>query len=123
MRWENYPNFTEKELACTFTGRCFMTEHFMGKLQELRTAYGKPLIITSGFRDPKHPVEASKKRPGVHTRGLAVDIACDGQEAYKLIRLAINLGFKGIGIKQKGSGRFIHLDTYEEDPRPNIWSY
>ena len=100
-----------------------MTEHFMGKLQELRDAYGNPLIITSGFRDPKHPIEEAKSRPGVHTRGLAVDIACDGQEAYKLIRLAINLGFKGIGIKQKGSGRFIHLDTYEEDPRPNIWSY
>jgi len=86
MRWENYPNFSEKELACTFTGRCFMTEHFMGKLQELRDAYGKPLIITSGFRDPKHPIEEAKSRPGVHTRGLAVDIACDGQEAYKLVK-------------------------------------
>jgi uncharacterized protein YcbK (DUF882 family) len=123
MRWENYPNFTEKELACTFTGKCFMMEHFMEKLQELRIAYGKPLIITSGFRDPKHPVEQAKKRPGVHTRGIAVDIACDGQEAYKIVRLAINLGFKGIGIKQKASGRFIHLDTFDQDPRPNIWSY
>ena len=123
MRWENYSNFSEKEFACTFTGRCFMNEYFMDKLQELRTAYGRPLIITSGFRDPKHPVEDAKSKPGVHTRGLAVDIACDGQEAYKILKLAINLGFKGIGIRQKGKGRFLHLDTYEQDPRPNIWSY
>lgn len=123
MRWENYPNFSEKEFACTFTGRCFMNEYFMDKLQELRTAYDKPLIITSGFRDPKHPVEAIKTNPGIHTRGEACDIACNGQEAFEIIKLAINIGFTGIGIKQKASGRFIHLDTFNQSPRPNIWSY
>jgi len=39
------------------------------------------------------------------------------------MKLAINLGFLGIGIKQKASGRFIHLDTFDQEPRPNIWSY
>jgi hypothetical protein len=35
-------------------------------------------------------------------------------------------GFKGIGVNQKGNGRFIHLDIGEmEDgrPRPHLWSY
>ena len=35
------------------------------------------------------------------------------------------LPFTGIGIQQKGSGRFIHLDMApaEQLPRPMIWSY
>ena len=34
--------------------------------------------------------------------------------------------FTGVGINQKGSSRFIHLDQlHEKDgyPRPTIWSY
>jgi hypothetical protein len=30
------------------------------------------------------------------------------------------MGFKGIGVQQKGAGRFIHLDDRED---PAIWSY
>jgi len=37
--------------------------------------------------------------------------------------LALELGFTGIGVQQKGTGRFPHLDTLEEPPRPNVWSY
>jgi hypothetical protein len=47
----------------------------------------------------------------------------DGQQAYELMKHAFALGFKGIGVNQKTSGRFIHLDTLEEAPRPNVWSY
>ena len=35
-------------------------------------------------------------------------------------------GFTGIGVNQKGGGRFIHLDIAEIEnysPRPHIWSY
>ncbi len=50
--------------------------------------YGQPLKITSGFRDPRHPVESQKNAPGVHTRGIACDIACSGSEAYQIVKLA-----------------------------------
>jgi zinc D-Ala-D-Ala carboxypeptidase len=39
------------------------------------------------------------------------------------LRLAFKLGFTGIGVQQKGSGRFIHLDTMEGGTRPTVWSY
>ena len=48
------------------------------------------------------------------------------EDALKLLELAIKLGFTGFGINQKGSSRFIHLDTLENSsarPRPTIWSY
>jgi zinc D-Ala-D-Ala carboxypeptidase len=50
-------------------------------------------------------------------------VAVDGQQAHKLLKLAFELGFTGIGVNQKTSGRFIHLDTLTEAPRPNVWSY
>ena len=123
INWDDYENFEEKEFTCTYTQRCEMRKDFMDKLQALRTAYGQPLKITSGFRDPRHPIEAQKNVAGVHTRGIACDIACNGSEAYQIVKLAFNLGFTGIGVSQSGKSRFIHLDIFEPSPRPNMWSY
>ena len=123
LNWDNYPNFSEAEFACSHTGTCEMQEHFMDTLQELRTIYAKPMPITSGYRSPEHPIEARKNKPGTHATGLAADIACSGQDAYDILQIAFELGFSGIGVQQKGSGRFIHLDMWEDGPRPNVWSY
>jgi uncharacterized protein YcbK (DUF882 family) len=122
-----YANFTKSEFDCKHSGKNEMQHSFMSKLQSLRTAYGKPMKITSGFRDFTHPIEAKKSRKnGAHPTGKACDISISRKEAYQLLKLAVELGFTGIGFKQKGSGRFIHLDTIEDNdlqPRPSIWSY
>lgn len=120
--WTNYPNFAESELACKHTGKTGVTSGFMDKLQALRTAYGKPMKINSGFRHPTHPLEARKSTPGAHASGQAVDIAVGpGEDAYELVRLALVHGFTGIGVSQRaGQPRFVHLDTL---PRKAVWSY
>jgi uncharacterized protein YcbK (DUF882 family) len=123
MNWDNYPNFSEAEFTCSHTGKCEMQASFMEKLQALRTAHGKAMTVTSGYRHETHPVEAEKDRPGIHTMGLAVDIACGGSDAYNIMRLAFELGFTGIGVAQSGRNRFLHLDTYTKPPRSNVWSY
>lgn len=100
---------------------------FMEYLDEVREQYGKPLIVTSGYRCSEHPIEVKKAKAGAHTTGKAVDFAVDRGDAYTLLEIAVGTGwFTGIGIQQKGSGRFIHLDICEEpemSPRPTIWSY
>ena len=122
-----YDNFNEVEFTCKHSGKNEMQHSFMSKLQALRVAYGKPMRITSGFRDVTHPIEAKKpKKNGAHTTGLAADIGVDRGDAYEVLRLAFELGFTGIGVNQKGGSRFIHLDTIENNeaqPRPTIWSY
>jgi uncharacterized protein YcbK (DUF882 family) len=125
MNWDKYPNFSEEEFACSETGECKMSASFMKKMQELRDVYGNPMTITSGYRSPKHSIEASKPtgKLSTHARGCAADIACNGQQAYEIMKLAFQLGFTGIGVSQKGSARFVHLDTFSGSPRPNIWSY
>lgn len=92
----------------------------MQALQILRTTYGKPLTVTSGYRCPDHPIERAKPEPGMHATGLAADLGVQGSDAVEVLRIALGLGFTGIGIQQKGMGRFIHLDRRVV---PMIWSY
>lgn len=123
LNWSKYPNFKESEFACKHCGKSEMNPIFMGKLQHLRNVYGKPMVITSGYRCQDHPIEVAKDKPGAHSTGQACDVSCDSQDAYKLLKVAFELGFTGIGVNQKGNGRFIHLDTLTQSPRPNVWTY
>jgi len=94
----------------------------MFRLQLLRARYNKPLTISSGYRCPQHPIEVKKASSGAHTTGKAADIAVQGAEAHKILMLALDMNFKGIGVQQKGTGRFIHLDDWDNN-RPTVWSY
>lgn len=95
-----------------------MDDHFLIMLDQLRHRSGFPFVITSGYRDPSHPIEAAKATPGTHARGIAVDIACDDPfRRTRLLRQAFELGFTGIGIAKT----FIHVDTRTDAPR--CWVY
>ena len=123
MDWNKYPNFSAKEFDCSHCGKNEMRADFMERLQSLRNAYGKPMRITSGYRCPEHPIEAKKAKPGSHASGCACDVGIDGPDAHQILSIALQLGFTGIGVQQKGSGRFIHLDTLTSGLRPTVWSY
>jgi len=131
---EKWPNFSFKEMACQHSGICNISDDLMDKLQELRIAVGFGLIVSSGYRDVTHPIEAAKvasgKAPkgGAHASGKACDLAVDREKAYIVLREAMRIGFTGIGVAQSGDGRFLHLDCIEEEdgfhvPRPTLWSY
>lgn len=110
MDWSKYaPYFTEQEFKCKHTGKCEMHPDFMDFIFDVRKAYGKPLVITSGYRDTTHPIEAKKTKRGEHTYGLAADFAVQGRDALELVALAYLNGCRRIGVQQKGAGRFIHL--------------
>jgi uncharacterized protein YcbK (DUF882 family) len=121
--WSKYKNFQKHEFDCKHTGKNEMQEEFMDNLQALRDVFKKPMKITSGYRDRSHPVERNKAGIGPHAQGLACDVAVSGADAYKLVGLAIGMGFTGIGVSQKGNSRFIHLDMVKSSLRPTIWSY
>ena len=122
--WGRYPNFKAGEFKCSHCQAEGIYSRLLDKLQDMRTEYGRPMIITSGYRCPSHPAEVTKSAPGAHALGLAADIGVQGAEAYNVLKLALKHGFTGIGVQQKGNGRFIHVDiATTELPRPMIWSY
>jgi len=123
--------FSVSELRCKVTGRCEMDPAFMERLDRLRERVNFPLIPTSGFRDPSHPEEAGKATgPGAHTLGLAVDLACSGNNSFRILEAALALGFTGIGLQQNlklpPQKRYMHLDcapSRDVAPRPSVWNY
>jgi len=121
-----YKYFTEEELVCRHCNETGMDSAFMQKVDVLREKMGFSFPVNSAYRCANHPIEARKASPGAHASGRAIDIGVAGGEAYKLIQGALEAGFTGIGVSQKGTTRFIHLDNLEGSenrPRPHIWSY
>ena len=70
--WGNYQNFTAAEFNCSHCGKNEMKADFMLRLQTLRSVYGKPMRVTSGYRCSEHPAEVKKTQPGAHTSGLSL---------------------------------------------------
>lgn len=118
----------DDELKCNCGCGMLPRLDFMEKVENLRNLYGKPMKITSAARCPEYNEKVSHTgKTGPHTTGRAVDIAVERQDAFRLLSLALSTpDFTGIGVSQKGSGRFLHLDDLPNkggQPRPTIWSY
>ena len=121
-----YPSFSEAEMHCKHTGLCEMADPaFMRILQAVRTAHGRPMAITSGYRHPRHLGEARQRRaPGEHTRGRTVDVAVNGGDALRLLEGALAHGITGIGVQRTGVRRFLHLRLGGQGlAAPMIWRY
>ncbi len=123
--------FTLEELKCK-CGKCDsvgneMDNQFMQVIVMLRYKLHFPFIISSAYRCPQHnnTVSASGFK-GPHTTGKAIDISVSGAQAFYLIEESLKYNISGLGINQKGDGRFIHLDMCSAKDgvsRPMIWSY
>lgn len=128
MSWP-YKYFTQKEFMCRCgCGQSSVNEGFIIKLEAMREECGFPFIVTSGFRCPDYNDKIAKTgRNGPHTTGRAGDFLASHQEVFKMVAVAAKHGMTGIGLKQKGNGRFIHLDDLMppeyHGPRPHIWTY
>lgn len=119
-------HFSDAELQCNHCHEEEMDEEFLEVLEEIREACGFPLYVTSGYRCPTHNMNVSTTgAAGPHTTGQAVDIMISGENAFKLVSVALALGITGIGINQRGpyAKRFIHIDTLHNEHRPRVWSY
>lgn len=81
-------------------------------VSDLQKAWGRPLPIVSGYRDPQRNQKAGGAKKSQHMHGNAVDIDVadlSNEERVELIRLASEQGFKGIGVYANS----IHLDHGE----------
>jgi uncharacterized protein YcbK (DUF882 family) len=124
MTWKH---FTRAEFDCKHCGANLMEDDFIDKLDRLRDLFGHALPVTSGYRCPAHNVAVSTTGPnGPHTTGRAVDFGVDRLRAFMLVSVALGTAeFTGIGMKQHGPVRFIHLDDLRlpAHPRPIVWTY
>ena len=76
---------------------------------ELRTAFGKPIIVNSGYRSPEHNAKVGGVENSYHVQGLAADLRPKNPaDLPRLQELAdkINL-FGGVGFYDT----FVHVDA------------
>jgi len=110
--------FDISEFDCSETGENKMDSVFLLALDSLRDACGFPFVITSGYRSPKHSIEAVKDKPGTHAQGIACDIkVSNGEQRRAVVAHAISLGMTGIGVAKT----FVHVDARKTTPV--MWTY
>jgi|TARA_B100000085_G_C18555035_1_gene517374 uncharacterized protein YcbK (DUF882 family) len=120
--------FSEDELRCKCgCGTYRFDEQALARLNDIREEVGFPLPVSSGYRCPKHSIEADKiangRPPGAHTTGKAVDLAVELDKAHALLKVAFAHNVPRVGVNQRGTLRFIHLDWCDDRPGPTVWSY
>ena len=90
------------------------------RLQNLRTAYKKPIYINSGVRTPARNKLVGGLSDSSHLIFLAVDIeVLTSADRFLLISLALQVGFNRIGIGRK----MLHFDIDADKPQNMIWTY
>lgn len=107
-------NFRAWEFDCNGAGCCTETpidEKLVNYLQAIRSHFGKPVQITSGYRCPVHNAKTPNAAPkSKHMLGMAADIYISGTAPAEIAKFAESIGVKGIGLYDS----FVHIDTREE---------
>ena len=71
-----------------------MNEELLNMLDVVRKKYGKSIIINSGYRTIEHNAKVGGTPASSHTKGLAVDIACNNStDRFKLTGILKEVGF------------------------------
>jgi len=135
INWSLYKNFAQSEYECRCScrslekGNATINEELVVRIQELRNKCGFSLKINSGLRCKKHNIDSKGFPTSAHLDigdgCMAVDLGVDREKGRIALRHALEMDcFEGVGIQQKGSGRFLHLDIKKRDSgKKAFWTY
>lgn len=103
-------NFQIKEFACKDgSDTVKVDDELVEKLQCMRSYFGVPITINSGYRTPSHNRVVGGSQTSQHLLGKAADIVVKGVAPKKVGAFAKSIGFTGVGIYKD----FVHVDTRE----------
>ena len=109
-------NFQIKEFACKDGSDTIkVDDELVEKLQCMRSYFGVPITINSGYRTTSYNRTVGGSSNSQHLLGKAADIVVKGVSPKKVGTFAKNIGFTGVGIYKD----FVHVDTR---PTPSHWN-
>ena len=94
-------------------------------LDPVRTIYGRPIIVTSGYRCPELNAAVGGVANSQHTTGNAADLQpASGGSLDGIFRAAVQFGdFDQMILEEVGGSRWIHLSWRETGRRRRILLY
>ncbi len=117
MKYFNYEEFDSPDVQGS--GQ-MMSKELLDILDKVREEFGKPITINSGYRTTAHNESVGGTEKSSHTKGLAVDIACNSsRDRFILTSLLIGNGITRLGIAKT----FIHADIDPDKSTNVIWTY
>ena len=102
----DYFYLSEFQCPCCHTVK--LVPYLVWMLDKLRKKINAPIIITSGYRCPKHNEKIGGAKNSYHMRGMAADIYSKKYSPDELGRYAEEIDFDTIIVYHKKG--FIHLD-------------
>lgn len=97
-----------------------MDASFLSRLDQAREYAGIPFVVNSAYRTVGHEKEQGRDGTSSHTKGIAVDLWCEGsRQRFLILHGLMKVGFTRIGIGEK----FIHVDSDKEKDQNVIWHY
>ncbi|WP_262525588.1 PLxRFG domain-containing protein [Agrobacterium tumefaciens] len=121
---EDAPRGTGGKLNFVHAGQENIDPQFASILSETSKAMGRDFTINSGYRSPKHRVEAAKANgPGEHSTGKASDVSMKGMsepERQQLVRELYARGARRF-ITYKDSPDMLHVDMKDQTGKGTPW--
>ncbi|WP_421849875.1 PLxRFG domain-containing protein [Oricola sp.] len=96
---------------------------FRAILEDTANAFGRDFTIQSGYRSPNHRVEKRKKRPGLHSQGIAADISMAGMSKTERQELIYALRARGVNrfIAYSAMPDMLHVDMKDQTGTGKPW--
>jgi len=97
-----------------------MDQDFLNKLDALRDKCGIPLLLTSAYRSLEWERSKGRTGSGDHPSRRGVDISANNTATkFKIVKAAIELGFRRIGI----ANSFVHVGDTKTLAQDVLWLY
>ena len=110
------PSFRVREFACKGSDVVLIDDELVVLLQCIREHFGKPVVITSGYRTAAHNAVVGGAKSSQHLLGRAADIRVPGVSVEDVAAYAESLmpDWGGVGRYPVKAGRatgWVHVDT------------